>query len=269
MIKHKIDKISPRSYRIDEFGLVNAFLIVGDEKAALIDTGLGLLGLKECIKEITDKEIVVLLTHGHPDHAGGAHNFKDSEIYMNEKDKDLKLWGYECNNAFRRMYVETRGKYNLDDLYSMIPADDDNSYSFRNIKDCDEIDLGGIAIKAIETPSHTEGSVSYLLEEERLLFSGDSINCSVILLRDEENSLKRVEEFNLMCEKLLYLSPLYDVLLIGHGGPFAEKSLIEDYKTLSDMILENKVLWKYEQRGFRKGDVARYKSAELWFRCDS
>ncbi len=274
MIKQKAEKISDNIYRIDEFGLVNAFLVVGEEKAALIDTGTGLGNIREAAEEITQKPLSVLLTHKHPDHAGGCYHFRDLPIFMSRKDRDLMLWGYGLDNAFRKMYIRTRGphlyKGNLEDLYALLPEPEPPSqFPFSDIGDGISIDLGGLSLEAIGTPSHTKGSVSYLLKEERVLFSGDTVNNSIILMRTENNTDELIAEFNSTLKKIMEREKDFDMLMIGHGDPTAPKDLIADYYELSAKILDGRIKGKYEESGFRKGDVARFKSAELWYRCDS
>ena len=63
------------------------YLVEGQEKAALIDTCLGVGHLRSLVEKLTDKELLVLLTHGHIDHALGAPEF--DRVYMNHKDLGL------------------------------------------------------------------------------------------------------------------------------------------------------------------------------------
>ena len=51
------------------------YLVVGEEKAALIDTGMGFPGLRQLVERLTDKPVMVLNTHGHLDHIGGNDEF--------------------------------------------------------------------------------------------------------------------------------------------------------------------------------------------------
>ena len=44
MYRHEITEIAPHTWCLSEFRLVNAFLIEGEEKAALVDTGCGIGG---------------------------------------------------------------------------------------------------------------------------------------------------------------------------------------------------------------------------------
>jgi glyoxylase-like metal-dependent hydrolase (beta-lactamase superfamily II) len=53
----------PRHY---EATIVN--LLIGQQKAALIDTGCGIGNLRKAVEEITDKPVIVINTHTHLDH---------------------------------------------------------------------------------------------------------------------------------------------------------------------------------------------------------
>lgn len=73
-MKHNIKEIAPNTWCLNEMA-VQSFLVVGEERAALIDTGAGMGNLAKEVKEITDKPLYVLNTHGHVDHAGGNGRF--------------------------------------------------------------------------------------------------------------------------------------------------------------------------------------------------
>ena len=79
-------EFAPGTYEIDEFDCDSVFLLVGTERALLLDTGIGLGDLRGLVEEITDKPYDVVITHGHMDHVGGAAWF--DKVYLNEKDWD-------------------------------------------------------------------------------------------------------------------------------------------------------------------------------------
>ena len=275
MLAHQVEKINESTWRINEFNLVNAFLLEGKKKAALIDTGCGIGEIDKCVKEITDKMLYVLLTHSHPDHAGGVYHFKSLPIYMNSDDDSLKLWGMRTDNGFRRMYIETRGPRLYDgeirNLYSLLPNDnpDCTSFDYINIDDGSIIDLGERTLECIHTPGHTDGSICFLDRKNRLLFSGDTINRSIILMRQPDNSTKLIKIFHDSLLKIWRHEKEFDSLIIGHGNPILEKSIIKDYIKITDGLLSGSLRGSYEESGFRKGDVIRYGKAELWYQCDS
>ena len=275
MLAHQVEKINESTWRINEFNLVNAFLLEGKKNSALIDTGCGLGEIDKCVKEITDKMLYVLLTHSHPDHAGGVYHFKSLPIYMNSDDDSLKLWGMRTDNGFRRMYIETRGPRLYDgeirNLYSLLPNDnpDCTSFDYINIDDGSIIDLGERTLECIHTPGHTDGSICFLDRKNRLLFSGDTINRSIILMRQPDNSTKLIKIFHDSLLKIWKHEKEFDSLIIGHGNPILEKSIIKDYLEITDGLLSGSLRGSYEESGFRKGDVIRYGKAELWYQCDS
>lgn len=63
-------------------GTENMYLLEGDEKALLIDTGYGVGNLRAYVENLTDKPIVVANTHYHPDHAAGNGEFE--QVYMSK-----------------------------------------------------------------------------------------------------------------------------------------------------------------------------------------
>ncbi|MDR0819241.1 MAG: MBL fold metallo-hydrolase, partial [Oscillospiraceae bacterium] len=65
-------------------GMSNSYLVVGSDKALLIDTGVGRDDLPEQIAKITDKPVSLVTTHAHGDHTGG-HKFFDV-FHIGEKD---------------------------------------------------------------------------------------------------------------------------------------------------------------------------------------
>ena len=94
-IRHPIiSEIAPETYLINEFGLCNHYLLVGSERALLIDCGMGYYDLLGTIASLTDKPYDVVITHGHPDHAGMMHLF--DQVYMNEKDLPMLPWADSC-----------------------------------------------------------------------------------------------------------------------------------------------------------------------------
>lgn len=160
--------LAPGEYCIRDYNLDNYYLIVGEKKACLIDTGSGIGNPLVEVREITDKEVMVLLTHGHLDHAGNAHHF--DEVYMHEADHDLALEHFGEVDLIK-WYIETRGpvRYpdgDLEALINMVPEEMPERFSYHAVEEGDVFDLGGVSLEAIATPGHTPGSMSYLSSKQ-------------------------------------------------------------------------------------------------------
>ena len=99
------------TWEIDEFECASVFVLVGKEKAMVIDAGIGIGDLIGAIRmTITDKPLVIVATHGHGDHTGGMGNF--DEYYLSEKD-----WFYpveesiEMRRGYSAMIAKRQGGY--------------------------------------------------------------------------------------------------------------------------------------------------------------
>jgi glyoxylase-like metal-dependent hydrolase (beta-lactamase superfamily II) len=82
-----IKQLKPSIYLFDEDHSASGYLVVGENKACLIDTMNGYCNLYEAVRKITDKPIIVVNTHGHPDHIFGNVYFDEALI----DSKDLEL----------------------------------------------------------------------------------------------------------------------------------------------------------------------------------
>ena len=278
--QHKITEIALRSWCISEYNLVNAFLIEGDTTAALIDTGCGIGDIASVVKSLTDKPVVILLTHNHFDHNGGIYHFPQSQIYMHPADDGLlqsmmKMSPDGSYNGLRSFYIQTRGpvrcpEYKTDDLLALIPQDNPSpEFQYIAVNHGDEIDLGGRIISVIHTPGHTEGGVCYLDRQSGILFSGDTVNNSIILMRQPDNDTVLIKRYHDTVKKLWAEEKSYTSLAIGHDGTVISKQIVKDYLDLTAGLLNGTIVGEYKETGFRKGDVANLGAAELWYQCDA
>lgn len=276
-VKHDVIQINDSTWCIGEFKLVNAFLAVGEERAALIDTCCGIGNIAKIVQGLTDKPLEILLTHGHVDHIGGLYLFPHTPTYLHPADihmTDLVA----CDNKFREFYIKSRspvrnpGEGMIEGMMALVPQPDPGPISLKDtlpLADGQVIDLGNRPLKVIHTPGHSEGSVCFLDTKNRILFSGDTVNNSIILMRQPNNDTKLIRQYHETLEKLWKESDQYDCLAIGHDGVTIDKQFVKDYLDLTAGLLDGSITGQYEESGFRKGDVARHGLAELWYQCDA
>ena len=77
-------EVAKDTYLFNLMGMQSPALIVGAERAMLIDTGLGNVDMTEQVRRVTDKPIMLVLSHAHSDHMGGIGQFED--IYLHPAD---------------------------------------------------------------------------------------------------------------------------------------------------------------------------------------
>ena len=175
-----IVEIAKDTYEIDEFDCGSIFVLVGKDKAMVIDTGTGIGDLPAVIRKITDKPIVLVITHAHGDHTGGLGWF--DEYYMNAADEGK----YDMGGAdFRRNYAHSiaqrSGKtYPYDPETDIQPWPADAHPVRRDLEDGQSFDLGDRVVTAMRAPGHTPGSMVLLDPKTRILFAGDACNCNTL-----------------------------------------------------------------------------------------
>lgn len=173
-----ICEIAKDTYAINEFGMAAMFLLVGSEKAMLIDTGCSLVDLKGIVASLTDKPCMVVLTHGHGDHSAGVGQF--DEVWMHPADEDQVT---NMNWDFLKNYVANFiTNWNSNVIYD-ISVDDVKVYdppkTIHHLMGGEVIDLGDRPITVLFTPGHTPGGISFVDHKTRILFSGDACNINL------------------------------------------------------------------------------------------
>ena len=71
-----VTELAENVYLLNEFDGTNCYLVVGSEKALLIDCGTGFCDIRGAAEKLTDLPITLAATHGHGDHIGGAGQFE-------------------------------------------------------------------------------------------------------------------------------------------------------------------------------------------------
>ncbi|MBQ9009791.1 MAG: MBL fold metallo-hydrolase [Clostridia bacterium] len=82
-----IKEVRPGIFLMDEAHEATGYLVVGQDRACVIDTMNGYTDLGRAVRELTDKPLRVVNTHGHPDHIFGNVYF--DEAYMHPADLPL------------------------------------------------------------------------------------------------------------------------------------------------------------------------------------
>ena len=141
------------------------YLVLGEEKSLLIDSGFGMDSLKKVVDGLTDLPVILVNTHGHPDHGGGNGEF--GSAYMHPDDNEL--YAYKCAYETRLEEARHWGVEDVEErlqkeLPAPIPMEDGHVF-----------DLGGRKLTVIHTPGHSRGSVCIFDEQTGTLFTGDNV----------------------------------------------------------------------------------------------
>ncbi|MCD8337244.1 MAG: MBL fold metallo-hydrolase [Lachnospiraceae bacterium] len=206
-------------------GSENMYLLEGEEKALLIDTGYAVGNLRAFVEKLTDKPLLVVNTHFHPDHAAGNGEFE--EVMMS--------WNYKVDEP--SVTAPGSGPFPIEAL----PHPD---YKKILLKDGDVIELGGRTIEVLDAkPAHCNSSLFFLDRKERMLFCGDDFEAAQVMMYDNSNNpdapyevRERLMNFRANAQRLKGLSDAYDWLLPNHNGYPIAKSYLDDYISLVDAV---------------------------------
>ncbi|HOU15058.1 MAG TPA: MBL fold metallo-hydrolase [Anaerolineae bacterium] len=214
------------SWEIDEFDCASMFLLIGQEKAMLIDAGMGIGDLRRAVRKITDKPLVVVITHGHLDHTGNARQFDEIWIHPNDAHQPIPGDLERRRDDAQRIALRQKGIYPYDltvDLRE--PGPDEPLPVIRHLYDGQQFDLGGRVVTAYECFGHSPGEMIFLDENTRTLFCGDALNYNLFL-----GSIS-IEVAVKYLERMRDMGDRYDAIYNGHhdyrplGAPLGDDCL--------------------------------------------
>lgn len=140
----------------------NCYIAMNEQngEAIIIDPADRADKINSKLKEMGAKPVAILFTHGHFDHVLAANDLKKEhhiQIYANEKERET------LENTQMNMSSMGNGQSSYQaDVF---------------VKDGQVLDLAGMICKVIWTPGHTPGGTCYFFEEDKILFSGDTLFC--------------------------------------------------------------------------------------------
>lgn len=194
-------QLEPGVFLVAEPVHVSSYLVVGSERAALIDTGLGIGDVRAAVERLTDRPVVVVNTHHHFDHVGGNHRFGDVRIH----EAGAGLLGEEVPRSHLEAYLDWTRR--MLEAWAELRRADEGTFAFVAeettprplpasfdpsswrivppaptglLREGDEVDLGDRALRVLHTPGHTPDSICLLDEASGALFAGDTVNTGPI-----------------------------------------------------------------------------------------
>ena len=236
------------TWEIDEFDCASMFLLIGTEKAMLIDCGMGIGDLRGAVEMLTDKPLIVVITHGHIDHTANARQFDEIWIHPNDKDRpipqSLERRRFDTERIAKRQKNCIGGAYTMFNLYPYDlnvdlrePGPDEKMPVIHDLYDGQQFDLGGGRIvTAYECPGHSAGEMVFLDEQTRSLFAGDAVNFNLGV------SECPVETTLRYLKRLRDLGDKYDGIYNGHhdfralGAPLDDDCLPTAIAILEDAL---------------------------------
>lgn len=139
----------------------NVYIVYNEDtkECVIIDPAAKAEKIEAFIDEEGLKPVAILLTHAHADHMLALDEIRDRykvKAYLGEHDADLiENSEYNAGKYLFRKDIKTKADVLL--------------------KDGEKLELLGHVFEVIETPGHTHGSVCYLVRDEDIIFTGDTL----------------------------------------------------------------------------------------------
>ncbi|MBQ8094413.1 MAG: MBL fold metallo-hydrolase [Clostridia bacterium] len=194
---------------------VNLTLVMGMRSALLIDTGYGLEPIRPVLDSLTTLPVQIVLTHAHHDHALGCMQFENVLAFPEEQ---AVYEHYTCRE--RRLKVLSAAGLQAESyeayLNSQMPP--------LSTLEEDRFDLGEIHVQTVKVPGHTPGSAMFLVEEERLLITGDNWNPETWLFFPEALPLHIYKQ-----NMNTVMSLPFDKVLCSHHRGVYPRCVLDDF----------------------------------------
>jgi glyoxylase-like metal-dependent hydrolase (beta-lactamase superfamily II) len=220
----EVYETTPETYAIYESGQfeeVISYLVLGEDDAALVDSGNGIGDIRALVEELTDLPVKVVNTHAHSDHVGGNWSFEEVSLF---------------DHPWARSRIRGRTHEDMGDflgegmVWKPLPIGfEPATYSTRPfrvtrwLREGDKFELGGKYLEVVHTPGHTQDSICLLERKERLFFTGDIFYTAPIYVYSQDSDL---EQFIRSYRKMVKAD--YDWAMPGHNETMIEKSVVED-----------------------------------------
>jgi len=267
-----IEDVLPGLYKIElplpknPLKSVNCYLIKGADRNLIIDTGMNRPECKEVMMPALQKLDVDLnrtdlfVTHLHADHFGltGDLATESSICYFGDVEtrivKGPRHWAdlldYYTANGFPLQVLKESMAKHPGYLYSPSRLVD-----ITEVRDGQVIEVGGYALRCVETPGHSPGHMCLYDESKKILFSGDHI------LFDITPNIAHWPEMGDALGSYLESLERADTLEVELVLPAHRSSWHEHRKRIQELKEHHKVRLEEAMAALKEGDKTAYQVA--------
>lgn len=227
-----VSNITDNIYWINEFDGTNCYLVVGTERALLIDCGTGFCDLRGACEKITSLPITLVATHSHVDHFGGAGQFEEIYVHRDDCKAINKL---QMSMLMRKVFLGNNNAIKANGFTAKDVMKPKYKTRIIPIDEGFKFDLGNKIITVKHTPGHSRGSIALVDENDKIIFSGDNVCDALWMQVPEATSL---EEWLPSAKWLYDMSREYRIFW-GHRVPELSSDYIATVIKWGEEIIEN------------------------------
>lgn len=217
-----------------------SYLVIGNKRALLFDTGIGVDSISLLVKQLTALPIVVVNSHSHYDHIGGNHEFENVLSLKTDFTEKHSKFGWDHESVKHEVTQEAI-------CLQYIPGLDTAKYAIhpyktsKFIKNGEVIDLGERKLAIISVPGHTPDAIALYDKKNGYLWTGDSYYDGPIYLFAKETDLLSYQK---SIDKLASITPQINKIFSSHNNPVSNPQRLLELKANFNKMKNGKVIGK-------------------------
>lgn len=197
---------------IKEYYRCNIWHVRGRDRDLLIDSGMGVVSLREQIPQVSGRPLLAVASHTHFDHIGTHHEFAERAVHPDEAN----ILAHPTRaNTVAEKYVQD------DSIFTRLPPGDWDAHRYDVrpapatvlLPEGSIVDTGDRCFEIFHLPGHSPGSITLYEKASGVLFAGDVIYDGP-LAYDEDNA-GEMRQYVTSMKRLLDLP-----VRVVHGGHY-------------------------------------------------
>lgn len=204
---------------------VKAYLIVGRERAVLLDAGTGAGDLPGVVSGLTRLPLTLVVSHAHWDHIGQAHAFAEAgaEVLVHDEQAAALAAGVG-NERVRGFFAPERLTGSLPVGFNLETATIPPVAGAGRLEEGAMLDLGGRRLDVVLAPGHAPGLLTLLDREGGLLFSTDAAYAGALYAQMGDSD---ISAYRTSLDRLAALAPGLRAVYPAHGpAPIEPAALV-------------------------------------------
>ncbi len=220
----EVYRVDPDVYAIYEphqWEEVISYLIVGSDRALLLDTGMGIGDMRSLVAELTHLPVEVINTHTHGDHVGDNWEF--------DRILDLDV-PFTRTNATGSTHATEAFEVTPDHLCGTLPAGFDSAtyhvhpfHVTETVRDGSSIELGNRRLQVLQIPGHAPDAIALFDAAHGELFTGDTFYEGPIYVFGKTADFAA---FTRSVDRLAALRPRVRYVFPSHNIPVSDPDLL-------------------------------------------
>jgi glyoxylase-like metal-dependent hydrolase (beta-lactamase superfamily II) len=197
---------------IKDYYRCNIWHVRGRDRDLLIDSGMGVVGLREQIPLLSGRPILAVASHTHFDHIGTHHEFAERAVHPAEAG----ILAHPTRaNTVAEKYVQD------DSIFTQLPPGDWDPLRYelapaaatQLLPEGSRVDTGDRNFEVFHLPGHSPGSIALYERQAEILFAGDVVYDGPLAYNAGEAGEMR--------QYVASMKRLYDLpVRVVHGGHY-------------------------------------------------